>query len=234
MKRESIKDILECSGTIELPYKTKINEWYGQLKISKLSKGEYVIQPHWQKFSDIDDAVNWFMDIGLTSKNKGYIQNRLMDKGLINDNSDIETPSEEVKKLFREEGRLVNKEAKLLNIVVKPFPKEEDAVAHIESMIKNLTIDNLKDSLSEFEKEYMSLDPYISVSFVYDTETSGKKHEFSSGIDYESFSKKVYDRYTKKLGSSTFNSSVNTEYKHINLTIKLRRSDEYKRYELNF
>ena len=79
---------MEKGGTISVPHKSKINEWYGELKISKLGKNEYVIQPYWQKFSDIDDAVNWFMDKGLTSKNKGYIQNRLRDKGLLDDSCD--------------------------------------------------------------------------------------------------------------------------------------------------
>lgn len=224
--KQSIIDIIEKGGTISVPHKSKINEWYGELKISKLGKNEYVIQPYWQKFSDIDDAVNWFMDKGLTSKNKGYIQNRLRDKGLLDDSCDLERPNEKIKKLFREEGKIVDEEAKLLNIVIKPFPKEEDAIADIESLVKNLTVSNLKDSLSEFEKKYMTLDPYISVSFVYDTETSGKKHEYSSGIDYESFSEKVYNRYK--------NLDKRCVYKHVNLTIKLRKSDEYKRYNLNF
>lgn len=44
MNKESIKNVIENNGSIEVPFKIKINEWYGQLKISKLSKNEYVIQ----------------------------------------------------------------------------------------------------------------------------------------------------------------------------------------------
>jgi hypothetical protein len=199
------------------------------LEITKLRKDEYVIQPGWQKFSNVDDAINYFLDLGRTSKNKGYIQSRLMDKGIIDDDCDLEKPSSKLKNLFKEEGKIVDEESKLLNIVVKPLPKEKDALSEIEKIVDDLTIDNLKDSLSYFEKKYMSLNPYINLNFCYETEN---EYGYTIGSDYKTFSNKSY----KKLSSYTSKSFENFEklvYKNISLTIKLENSD-YKFYDLNF
>lgn len=115
--KESIIDIVEKGGTISIPHKTKIDEWYGELKISKLANNEYVIQPYWQKFSNVEDAVNWFLNEGFTSNNFGYIQKKLDSKGIEFSEYDIEEPTDEVRKAFEEEGKIVDEEAKELTLL---------------------------------------------------------------------------------------------------------------------
>ena len=217
--KESIIDIVEKGGTISIPHKTKIDEWYGELKISKLANNEYVIQPYWQKFSNVEDAVNWFLNEGFTSKNFGYIQKRLDSKGIEFSEYDIEEPTDEVRKAFEEEGKIVDEEAKEFNIVIKEMPKVEDALEYVDNMIKNITIYNIVDSLSEFEKEYMPLDPYISMSYLFEQESG---NDFRSGINYDNFTIKQYEKIKKD----------NSSFKHMTLTIKV--GEEYKRFDLNF
>jgi hypothetical protein len=196
MDKQSIKNILECDGAIQIPFKSEISDWYTELKISKLNKHEYVVHPHWQKFSDIDEAVNWFLNEGFTSKNVGYIQSRLSKKGIdFESEYDLRYPDDDIKKLFDDESKLVDEEAKLLGIVVKPFPKEEDAFIDIEALVKTTTIDKLRDDLLSFERKYMPLDPYLSVSYVYNS-PNGVDGEFRSSVFHESFSKKMHDHYT--------------------------------------
>lgn len=230
MRKESIKDVIEFGGNIKIPFKRSIDSWYSELEIAKLGNREYVIQPGWQKFSNVDDAINWFLDLGRTSKNKGYIQSRLMDKGIIDDDCDLENPNAKLKKLFKEEGKIVDEEAKLLNIVVKPLPKEKDALSEIESIVKGLTIDNLKDNLLSFEEKYMSLNPYINLNFDYETES---EYGYNIGTDYKTFSNEKYKElssYTSKSFKPAFKKFV---YKNISLTIKFENS-EHKFYDLNF
>ena len=219
--KAAIIDILQKGGSISIPHKSKINEWYGELKISKLSSGEYVIQPLWQKFSNIEDAANWFLNEGFTSKNYGYIQNRLMERGLVSDGDDLEKPNQKIKNLFKQEGELVDLEAKGFNIQVKPLPKVEDAINHIEWMFRIITPDNIISTLEEFEKEYMPLDPYINLSRVFEYERNGEIGQFRSGQDYKSFtlSDISYHKYN---------------YKNSELSIKVRGNEEYFRKELNF
>ena len=219
--KESIINILQKGGSISIPHKSEINEWYGELKISKLSSGEYVIQPRWQKFSNIEDAANWFLNEGFTSKNYGYIQNRLLEKGLISDGDDLEKPSQKLKKLFKQEGELVDLEAKEFNIQVKPLPKIEDAINRIKEMFEILTPDNIISTLRKFEKEYMPLDPYINLSRVFEYERDGETHQFRSSQDYKNFNLEDISDYE-------------CDYKYSELSIKVRGNEEYFRKELNF
>ena len=78
--KEAIKQVLRMGSAVSLPYKAEINQWYGEIKINKIDEF-YIIQPSWIKFYDIDEAVNYFCSEALTSKNVGYIQSRLDDKG---------------------------------------------------------------------------------------------------------------------------------------------------------
>jgi hypothetical protein len=219
--KAAIIDILQKGGSISIPHKYKINEWYGELKINKLNSGEYVIQPGWQKFSNIEDAANWFLNEGFTSKNYGYIQNRLMERGLVSDGDDLEKPNQKIKNLFKQEGELVDLEAKEFNIQVKPLPKVEDAINHIEWMFRIITPDNIISTLEEFEKEYMPLDPYINLSRVFEYERNGEIGQFRSSQDYKNFtlSDISYHKYN---------------YKNSELSIKVRGNEEYFRKELNF
>ena len=232
--KQSIIEIIERGGTISIPYKTKINEWYGELKITKLDKNEYVIQPYWQKFSDVEDAVNWFLNEGFTSKNKGYIQGRLDDKGVKFSDYDIENPTKEVKDAFKKEGKIVDNEAKSFNITIKPFPKVEEAIEYFDKMIKDVTIDNLVDLLSEFEKKYMPLDPYISLKYVFTYTRDGELNEFSSGMNYDDFNKEDYNRIIND--KSMLKSFDNFKYSNIRLTIKIDKKGkgDYINYNLDF
>ena len=179
--KESIKTILLMGGSMSIPYKTEINEWYGSLRINKLSDGGYVVEPGWENFSDIDDAVNFFLHKGYTSNNVGYIQTRLSEKGIdFERDYDLENPDSKLKKLFKDEAKLVYQEAKAFNIIVKEIPKIEVAFNEIEEMVLKLSIDNIKDSLLDFENKYKRLDPYISLGFVYDNDG----RDFTSGVEY--------------------------------------------------
>ncbi len=221
--KESIKNILLAGGSISLPYKTEINEWYGSLRINKLSDGGYVVEPGWENFSDIDDAINFFLHKGYTSNNVGYIQDRLRNKGINFDRDyNLEKPDSKLKKLFKDEAKLVDEESKLLDIKIKEIPKLEVAFNEIDELVLKLNIDNIKDILHDFENKYKRLDPYISLEFVYDN--NGR--EFTSGIKYKNLSKKVYDDYTTN--------KKELKYKSLSLTFKLRGTDEYKRYRLSF
>jgi hypothetical protein len=219
--KEAIINILQKGGSISIPYKSEINEWYSELRISKLKSNEYVIQPRWQKFSNIEDATNWFLNEGFTSKNYGYIQNRLMEKGLISDGDDLEKPNQKIKYLFEQEGKLVDLEAKEFNIQIKHLPKIEDAINHIDKMFEIITPDNIINTLREFEKEYMPLDPYINLSRVFEYERDGETHQFRSGQDYKNFNLEDISNYEY-------------DYKYSELSIKLRGNEEYFRKELNF
>ena len=226
MNKESIIEIINFGGTISFPYKKKINDWYSDIKITKLGSDEYVIQPGWQKFADVEEAVNWFMDKCFTSKNVGYIQSRLMDKGIVTENSNLENPDKEIKDIFKKEGKLVDEEAKSFNIVVKPFPKIEDANNEINEISKDFTIDNMAEKLKSFKKKYLQLDPYISANFVFDTVSNGKPHEYRTGCDFSYINKELFDRYME------YNNDK-TKYKHMEVTVKIGNSD-YNRYTLNF
>lgn len=119
--REAFKQIIESGGSIKFPIKLKISDWYGSITLSPIcsfwDKGApltYHIDYYGETYTNIDEAIDSFIKKTLTSNNKGYIQKRLMLKGINfeSDNYDLENPSKEVKKLFKEEGKLVDKEFK--------------------------------------------------------------------------------------------------------------------------
>lgn len=114
--RESIKLLLNSGVSIRKSYKSKINDWYGEFELYRVydyytKKDKYYA---WHKeFTDIDEAVEFFMVTCLTSKNKGYIQQRL-DKKLNIEDYDLENPSEDLIQIFEEEGKIVDEEFKYL------------------------------------------------------------------------------------------------------------------------
>lgn len=105
--RESIKLLLNSGVSIRKSYKSKILRVYDYYT----KKDKYYA---WHKeFTDIDEAVEFFMVTCLTSKNKGYIQQRL-DKKLNIEDYDLENPSEDLIQIFEEEGKIVDEEFKYL------------------------------------------------------------------------------------------------------------------------
>lgn len=118
--KQAIKDILKVGGSISFSLKHSIDEWFGSIKIYHVTphwdpdaKPYYYIEPYGKSFFDIDEAVDFFINEAFTSKNVGYVQNRLRDKGVdFEMDFDLENPSEELLKLFDEEGKLVDEEFK--------------------------------------------------------------------------------------------------------------------------
>lgn len=222
MKRESIKDILENGGSIELPFKSSINEWYSNIKIYCLEKNRYVIEPQYQKFSNIDEAVNWFLKEATTSKNVGYVQSRLSRMGVNFESYELDDLG--IKSIIEKEGKIVDDEFEKMDIIIRPFPKKSDAIKEINSLPKEISIDNLVEKISTFENRYITLDPYINLSFVYEYNNNGNLNEFTSSIDYNSFNIDLYrDRFNRS----------GITYKNIRIVIKVRGS-KYISHNLNF
>lgn len=129
MKNE-IKKILEIGSTVKASYKSAINDWFSEISISKIKqtwddgKTYYFISPYCEKFYNIDDAVYKFISYAYTSKNYGYIQQRLINKGVDFENEyDLENPNEKVKKLFEDEGKIVDQEYQ--DLLPKPLKFKE-------------------------------------------------------------------------------------------------------------
>jgi len=225
--KESIKGVLQMGGSISIPFKSKIDSWYSEVKISEISDKDdggsvYVIQHPWLKFCDIDEAVNYFCNEAFTSKNYGYIQDRLRNKGLIGESSDLENPSNKIKKMFEDEGRLVDEEAKDINILIKPFPSEKDAELEFKELMDNFDPKTISDVITKYKRKYITIDPYISISLQYDAITNGNQHEHGYSMDISSF----YKMYKKR------NTIMNkdSKFKNIKVTFKLRDKEEYQNY----
>jgi len=111
--KEAIKKILKF-GSVEIPYKTQIDQWYSKIYIHTY-EGKYCIYPGSYMYSDIDEAVTTFMRKALSSNNVGYIQERLQKKGInFEMDYDLENPDDEVKKMFEDEGKIVDEELQLM------------------------------------------------------------------------------------------------------------------------
>jgi len=121
--RESIKLLLNNGLSFSIGYKSEINDWYSDFKLFKVwdrykKKEIYysMIEGGHKQFDDIDEAVDYFMEMCFSSKNKGLIQERL-DKKIDFENDeryDLEKPSEELIELFEIEGKIVDEEYKLM------------------------------------------------------------------------------------------------------------------------
>ena len=117
--KEAIKQILLSGGSIGFDMKQSINDWYGTIRIYPLksfwkpeAKLTFYVEPYYEEFENIDEAVDFFIKEAFTSKNKAYIQNRLREKIDFEKGFDFEKPTKELIKLFRDEGKLVDKEFK--------------------------------------------------------------------------------------------------------------------------
>lgn len=111
MNKKAIIDVVELGGTVVFDYKSSIDSWFSEIKIFKI-ENEYIIYPGWKQFSDSESAINYFMDEAFTSKNFGYVQKRLIKKGILNEDDKYENPSTKMKLAFEQEGRLVDEEFK--------------------------------------------------------------------------------------------------------------------------
>ena len=227
ISKESIKQVVSSDISIQFPYKSSISSWYGELKLYKLNDFYYV-GPFNIKFFDVDDAVNYFCNEAFTSKNVGYIQSRLIDKGILDmdDSYSLEHPNKKVKNLFKEEAKLVDEEAKSLNITVKEFPKPEIAISEFQSIIDNFNVDTIKDELLSFDRKYSTLDPYISLSYKYDVE--GSEYGYRTTFDYGGFSKKEM----KKAKNRKDLPQHKMTWKCLEITLRVRGDEEFYRHEV--
>lgn len=231
--KESIKKIVQIDGKISVSYKKKINQWFGEIKIFKifceeLNGYEFIVEHGgWKKFNNIDDAVEYFCYHAYTSKNFGYIQNRLMDSGKIGeDEFDLERPSDELIEIFKEEGKLVDQEA-AVNGIVKPKKQEltkEIAINEIKELIPTLTIDNIPETLSVFKRKYLSLDPYISMKAVFTV--LSRNDEFSSGSNINHWTRQNIEKSKAERGHKN-----DLDFKTLRLTVKF--DEEYENYDIN-
>ena len=114
--RESIKSLLNLGVTVKKPFKDNINDWYSEFSLSPVYselRGGLVYLSGFETFFDVDLAVEFFMSNCFTSKNKGYIQERLSRKVNL-DRHNLTKPSEELIQLFEDEGKIVDEEYKTL------------------------------------------------------------------------------------------------------------------------
>lgn len=189
VSKEAIKQVVSAGLRVQFPFKRQISSWYGEIRLYQLDNFYYSCDT---KFSDLDEAVNHFCTEAFTSKNVGYIQSRLMDKKLVNDGSNLESPDRELKKLFDDEGKKVDEEAKSLGLTPIVFRTTAEAVEEFKSLVGNLTVDNIVEKLSQYDNKYASLSPYINISYKYDVE--GSEYGYRSTFDYENFSKEDLDK----------------------------------------
>lgn len=223
--KDSIKKVIQMGGTISLPYKTEISCWYSEIKIHKYNKS-YIISPNYIEFFDIDDAVNYFCSESMSSKNYGYVQGRLVKKGIIGDQSecDIENPDEKLIEIFKEEGKIVDEEFKLMNIEVKPFPTIDEANEDIEKIIAEYTnIDSLKKLLNDFMNKYSMIGARLSFSAKYKYDNNNKDYR----ISFTDLDEKLILKYKDNI------KDFNTPMEFICIELCVSISGDYKRFNLN-
>jgi hypothetical protein len=184
ISKEAIKEVVSAGLRIQFPFKSEISSWYGEIKLYEMDNFYYSCDV---KFSNLDEAVNHFCTEAFTSKNVGYVQSRLMDRKLVDDGSDLERPKKNLKKLFKDEAKKVDEEAKSLDLKPIKFPTSKEAVEEFKSLVDTLTVDNLVEKLSQYEKKYATLSPYLNLGYKYDVE--GSEHGYRSSFDYENFSR---------------------------------------------
>jgi hypothetical protein len=224
MTKESIKYLIEIGASIKFDYKEEISAWYSELGITKSGNFFYIL-PWRIKFSDINEAIEYFCDKAFSPKNMGYIQNRLIRKAFVDDNTDYERPNKKLKQLFKEEAKLVEEEFKLLNVIVKEFPKPKEAVTAFKEIIKNDDINTIRQKIHDFHNKFSTLTPYINVSAYYDVKDS--KSGFSSSFDYESITPACIKDYKESYNDDK------TLFKYFTISFKVDGDDEYYNFKIN-
>lgn len=224
IKKESLKEILESGISFQFPHKKNISSWYGELKCYKYDNFYHVGMT---KFSDIDQAVDFFLTEAFTSKNVGYVQSRLMERTDLGE-YDLGKPSKRIKDMFEEEGKIVDEEAKTWNLRSIEFPKPEEAVSEFHDLVKILTPDNIKSSLGEFEKKYATLDPYISLSYKYDVE--GSEYGYRTTFDFSDFS--IEDMNEAKFRDDLPQHKM--KWNCLRISFRVKGDEEFYFFDLNF
>ena len=160
--KKSIKKLLDQGTTITVDYKQKINSWFSEISIYK-HKDSVIVGEKRLQFYDIDDGINYFMEQAYSSKNKGLIQRRLDQKGLVNsgDEYSFENPNKKMRDLFKKEGILMDKELEKLNIKSKPFPKLSDAKKEFKKVKDIEKLEDVQKFLMYLKKKYTLLDLYL-------------------------------------------------------------------------
>lgn len=64
-----MKELIEAGVTLSLPYKEEIDEWFGDIKLTKLKNNKYVmqVQGSWDIYEDVDEAIRIFKEKGFNS-----------------------------------------------------------------------------------------------------------------------------------------------------------------------
>ena len=117
---QEIKKLLDTGATIKFPYKTKINDRFGDVSITKIKldwedNSIYHISPFGENILDQDEAVKKFVDHTFSPKNIGYIQYKLIHKGINFEEYDLEEPTQELIDIFNQETKIVQEEYEILS-----------------------------------------------------------------------------------------------------------------------
>lgn len=232
--KESISNILEMGGTVEFPYKSSIADWYSNTKIYRLEdkKGYfYIVDPRYMNFYDINEAIDFFMDLSMSSKNKALVFKNLIKKNLLTNedfyNLEHGEISDKLKKLDKKESKLIDEDFKKYNIKLKPIPNPEDALNEVKEIVKETNVDQLRNKLIEFEKKYNLLKVSIIVHAFYNYKLaeSDELHDYSACFDYEDINEETINKY-KILNSSNY--EMNFQFFKIIFNI----NNKYEQFEL--
>jgi hypothetical protein len=214
ISRDAIKNVILFGGTIEFPYKKKINEWYGKVSICSLDQGYYVF-PYGFTFSSCDIAIEYLLSVILSPDNAAYVIDRLSKKGIV---CDLESPDDEYIKKFNIERRIVKKE--FINLAIN-VPKEGTADEIDESLseiIERVETDeypaSLRKDLESFRNTYALNSPHISISFVYSL--ASQESPYSNGIELKELTR---ERLRSAKNIELFDESAGAKYLHTELHV---------------
>ena len=230
--RLALKSVLSSGGRISVPYKSKINEIYGEIVVYKSEKERVPIYTvaknitEYQEYYDIDMAINVFMTEAYTSRNFGYLQERLKGKGVVFKDSDFETPNREVRKLFRNEAKIVDKDFEDMGIERVKFPTIEEAEKAAEELSKS-SKDEIHENYMNFLKKYSPLGIYSNFSANYLVEYSkGKKTAYGTSASGSLFLRRDLNRMKYE-----FSKVHPYEFVNFEMCIKVADGD-YLRWEI--
>lgn len=191
--KEAIKTVLNCGGSIKVPYKSDLSSWYGDYTIGMMD-GETVILPGFMKFQNQDRAIDTFLLETMTSKNIGYLHNRIMKRTPdLLDEYDLKKPTKEIKKIFKDEGKLVDEEFKILNITPEKQLTKKDAIDEIKVICEKANKNTIQKELSDFLEKYAMLSLSISPCALFDIKAS---HDYMASFEFKYFTADRIDWYT--------------------------------------
>ena len=226
MKNE-IKMLLNLGINMSVDYKSKIDEWYSKKEIYKYKDRFIVSSPH-ITFYNIDEAVNYFILETFSSKNKGYIQNRLFNKNLLSDEIDFEDPSQKTLELFKKEGELVDAELEKLNIKIK-LPTYQEALEEFKKVEKIADLDKVKTHLEKLKKDFSTLDLHVNVILKYFYLKDGEEKINKSFIDIDKLDKNKL----KKIKDAYIKSEHFKNFQRMEIDIKISDINFKNQYDIN-